>query len=98
MNAKEVIKNNKEEFNALKAKLGEYAEKQGIKFNPDEKAVAGIVKALLRNRKFKGDIYCPCRVITGDKERDKLIVCPCAYHLNEIRELGHCKCSLFWKR
>jgi ferredoxin-thioredoxin reductase catalytic subunit len=94
----ELDENSKIEFESLKEKLGAYAEKQGIKFNDNEKVVDGIINALLRNRKFKGDIYCPCRTFTGDKEKDKFIVCPCAYHLEEIKELGHCKCNLFWKK
>ena len=75
-----------------------YADKAGYKLNPDKKAVEGIIAGLLRNKKFKGDIYCPCRVVTGNKQEDKKIVCPCIYHAGEIELQGHCKCTLFWEK
>lgn len=98
MNSEQQEQQEKEEFQALKKKLESYANEQGIKLNDNEKIVDGIITGLLRNRKFKGDIYCPCRALVGNKERDKLIVCPCAYHISEIKEIGHCKCNLFWKK
>jgi ferredoxin-thioredoxin reductase catalytic subunit len=82
----------------LYEKLKAYADKSNFKLNPNEKAVLGIIRGLLRNKQFKGDIYCPCRVITGNKEEDKKIICPCIYHKDEIKSMGHCKCTLFWKK
>lgn len=73
-----------------------YAAKEGIKLNPNEKVVLGIIRGLLRNKKFKGEIYCPCRMVTGNKEEDKKIICPCIYHKQEIRDMNHCKCTLFF--
>jgi len=82
----------------LREKLQAYADKSGFKLNPNEKVLEGIINGLLRNKKFKGDIYCPCRVVTGNKEEDKKIACPCIYHKDEIKQMGHCKCTLFWKK
>ena len=82
----------------LLAQLQAYADKMGFKLNPNQKALEGIIAGLIRNKKFKGDIYCPCRTITGNKEEDKKIACPCIYHQQEIRDMGHCKCTLFWKK
>jgi len=82
----------------LRKKLQAYADSQNFKLNPNEKAIEGIINGLLRNRKFKGDIYCPCRIVTGNKEEDKKIICPCVYHKDEIKSMGHCKCTLFWKK
>jgi len=82
----------------LLKKMGAYADKAGYKLNPDTKPLEGVINGLLRNKKFKGDIYCPCRVITGNKEEDKKIVCPCIYHQGEIELQGHCKCTLFWAK
>jgi len=80
--------------------IGEYEEyslKNGFKLNPDKKIVEGIVKSLLdRENKF-GEKYCPCRRITGDKEEDKKIICPCIYHKEEIEKDGFCLCRLFVK-
>lgn len=82
----------------LKVKLQAYADSQGFKLNPNEKALEGIILGLLRNKKFKGDIYCPCRLVTGNKEKDKEIVCPCVFHRGEIELQGRCKCTLFWAK
>lgn len=87
----------KEESELLN-KLKSYAKENNFKLNPNEKALLGIIRGLLRNKQFKGEIYCPCRVVTGNKEQDKKIICPCIYHKQEIKEMNHCKCTLFWKK
>ncbi|MDD5192933.1 MAG: ferredoxin-thioredoxin reductase catalytic domain-containing protein [Candidatus Nanoarchaeia archaeon] len=74
-----------------------YAKSVGIKLNSDKKIVEGIIKGLLRNKKEKGELYCPCRRVTGNKEEDKKIICPCIFHLDEIKENGKCHCGLFVK-
>jgi ferredoxin-thioredoxin reductase catalytic subunit len=83
---------------ALKKKLQAYADSQNFKLNENKSALEGIINALLRNKKFKGEIYCPCRIVTGNKEEDKKIICPCVYHQGEIELQGNCKCTLFWKK
>lgn len=72
-----------------------YAEKQGFQLQPDEELLGGIIQGLLENEKKFGHRYCPCRAITGDRLRDARIICPCAYHKEEIRTMGHCLCGLF---
>lgn len=72
-----------------------YAEKKGFEVNPDEERVDEVVKGLaVRQEKF-GKRYCPCRIITGDAEEDRKIICPCVYHEEEVREHGMCHCKLF---
>lgn len=82
----------------LKKKLKAYADSKNLKLNEDEKALEGIIQALLRNKKFRGEIYCPCRIVTGNKEQDKDIICPCVFHRGEIELTGKCKCTLFWAK
>jgi len=79
----------------LKKQLEEHTKKTGIKFNPNEKIVDNVIKRLLINKKEHGEIYCPCRIITGDKEKDKEIICPCVFHRGEIEVQGYCHCNLF---
>ena len=74
-----------------------YAKSRGFRLNPDRKVVEMIIKGLLANEKKHGARYCPCRVVTGDKEEDRKIICPCVYHLDELNEMGHCHCNLFVK-
>ena len=73
----------------------EYARKQGFRLNPDKRVVNGLIEGMLMNEKKFGGRYCPCRLVTGNKEKDKKIICPCIYHKDEIESMGHCHCGLF---
>jgi ferredoxin-thioredoxin reductase catalytic subunit len=75
-----------------------YASSIEIKINPDKKISEGVAEGLLMKKKKFGDIYCPCRIVTKNKEKDKEIVCPCVFHRGEIELEGHCKCNLFVSR
>ena len=75
----------------------EHAEKMGIKINPNETIAGAIIKGLLKNEEKHGARYCPCRRVTGNKEEDKKIICPCVYHMGEIELQGKCHCGLFVK-
>jgi ferredoxin-thioredoxin reductase catalytic subunit len=91
-----------EQFNSkdaeeLEEEIEDYAPKVGIKVNPDAKRVDEVVKGLLAKRAKFGENYCPCRVVTGDKEKDEEIICPCVFHRGEIGLQGHCLCKLFVK-
>jgi len=79
----------------LRKALRRYAESQGFKLNADEKIVDSIIQGLLKNEAKYGYRYCPCRVATGDKVKDAKLICPCAYHRDEIKTMGHCYCGLF---
>jgi len=89
--------NNSTELEKIIQDSKNYAAKQGLRLNPDNKAVERIVKGLLENEKKYGFRYCPCRRVTGDKEADKKNICPCVYHLDEVEKFGHCLCGLFFK-
>ena len=86
------------EGKALLKKMQKYADSQNFKLNENQTALEGIINALLRNKKFKGEIYCPCRIVSGNKKEDEKIICPCVYHQGEIELQGNCKCTLFWKK
>lgn len=81
----------------LKRWSEEYAGKNEFVLNPDEQIVRTIIGGLLRNEDKHGARYCPCRLPSGDREKDKAIICPCVYHKDEIEKDGHCKCRLFVK-
>ncbi len=82
------------EVSELREKSKKYADSVGIMLNPDTNIVDNIISGLLRNKDSKGDLYCPCRLVSGDKE----IVCPCVYHRGEIELQGFCHCRLFVKK
>lgn len=79
----------------LRATLERYAKSQGFQLNPDEKIVDFVIQGLRHNEQKFGYRYCPCRAITGDPEQDKKSICPCTYHKDEIKQMGHCHCGLF---
>lgn len=74
----------------------EYAKKRGFSLNESKKILGAVIKGLAKNREKYGKAYCPCRAITGNSEEDKKNICPCIYHLDEIKKDGHCKCQLFF--
>lgn len=90
------------ELNALvediRARCVEYAEKKGYVLNPDAKHLETILKGLARLKTKYGEEYCPCRVRSGDKEKDRANICPCAFHEKEIEEDGCCHCQLFFRK
>lgn len=73
-----------------------YAKKHGYRLNPEEKRLKGVIKGLAKNKQRFGEQYCPCRIRSGDLEKDKNIICPCIYHDQEIKEEGSCHCNLFF--
>ncbi len=84
-------------YEELLEKSKKHAEEKGIKLNPNPKIVTAILNGLLRNEGEKGAQYCPCRPLTGDKKEDSKKICPCFWHLDEIKKYGHCLCNLFVK-
>lgn len=82
---------------ALKKFCELYAKSQGYKLNPNAKIVDTILEGLLANERKYGYRYCPCRKVTGNKDEDSRIICPCEFHHREIEETGYCACNLFHK-
>lgn len=82
----------------LKNKYIEYSKEKDISLNPNERIVDAIIGGLLNNEEKYGEKYCPCRKVTGNIDEDKKIICPCIYHMDEIKEMGHCHCNLFVKK
>ncbi|MBU0929864.1 MAG: ferredoxin:thioredoxin reductase [Nanoarchaeota archaeon] len=74
-----------------------YAKSKGFKLNPDEIELKTILEGLEKNREKYGFAYCPCRIITDDKIKDRDIICPCVFHRGEIELKGKCLCKLFWE-
>ena len=74
------------------------ARKNGWTLNPDDDHLSIVIRGLVRNKKKFGRPYCPCRLRSGDEERDRAIECPCIYHKDEIAKDGHCHCLLYYKK
>jgi len=86
-----------EKIEKMTKEYEKYADECGFRLNPTKKVVELIVRRLLENKAKLGEQYCPCRRVTGDKNEDEKIICPCVFHKDEIEKLGHCHCMLFVK-
>jgi len=75
-----------------------YAHKQGWITNPDETQLGIVIKGLVRNKTKFGHPYCPCRLRSGDEEKDRAIECPCVYHKEEVANQGFCHCHLYFRK
>lgn len=73
-----------------------YAGKKGFKLNPNEKILFAVIKGLAKNEEKHGYRFCPCRALTGNIQEDVKNICPCVFHLDEIKKDGHCRCTLFY--
>jgi carbon-monoxide dehydrogenase catalytic subunit len=76
----------------------EYAKKAGFALNKDKKQLSYVIKGLKKNEDKYGFRFCPCRVVTGNFDEDRIIICPCIYHKSEIKDMGHCLCRLFFDK
>ncbi|MDL2261056.1 ferredoxin:thioredoxin reductase [Methanimicrococcus sp. OttesenSCG-928-J09] len=74
-----------------------YAAKKGFRLNPDPEELDLVYEGLAKRREQYGAQYCPCRIVLGDKQEDRKIICPCIYHEEEIERDGMCHCALFFK-
>jgi ferredoxin-thioredoxin reductase catalytic subunit len=76
-------------------RIHRHVAESSCRLNPNEKILAALVEGLVKRRERSGDFYCPCRIVTGNRETDKNNVCPCVTHEAEIAETGKCHCGLF---
>ncbi len=70
-------------------------EPKGYYFNKDRERVFDLMAALLFNKERYGYMGCPCRLVSGDKENDRDIICPCVYRTPDVEEYGSCYCNLY---
>lgn len=82
----------------LYEKLKKLQEPKGYYFNKDRELVFELLDALLQNKERYGYMSCPCRLASGDREKDKDIICPCDYREPDVAEYGSCFCQLYVSR
>jgi ferredoxin-thioredoxin reductase catalytic subunit len=79
----------------LYEKLRKIQEPKGYYFNNDKELVFELLDALLANKERYGYMSCPCRLASGDREKDKDIICPCDYREPDVAQYGSCYCQLY---
>jgi len=68
----------------------------GYRFNTESDFVDEVLASELEILEQTGDVYCPCRMRTGDPKEDLKIVCPCIpFYLGQFAAMRKCWCGLF---
>ena len=80
----------------IRERIQAYADSQGFVLNPEIDRLNLVIKGLHNNTVKHGAAYCPCRIRTGNPENDDNIICPCAFHKDEIKQQGFCHCYLLY--
>jgi ferredoxin-thioredoxin reductase catalytic subunit len=75
--------------------LKKVQEPKGYYFSDDTERVSDLMQALLANKERYGYMVCPCRLSTGNREKDRDIICPCVYRTEDVAEYGSCYCNLY---
>jgi ferredoxin-thioredoxin reductase catalytic chain len=83
------------EVEKLYETLKKVQEPKGYFFNKDRERVDDLLSSLLKNMERYGYMCCPCRLASGDREKDKDILCPCVYREPDVKEFGSCYCNLY---
>jgi nitrite reductase/ring-hydroxylating ferredoxin subunit/ferredoxin-thioredoxin reductase catalytic subunit len=80
----------------LKEFMAPFADRLGYKFNTETEFVDEVLESELEILADTGDIYCPCRIRSGDPKEDYKIVCPCIpFFRDEFAAIQKCWCGLF---
>lgn len=80
----------------LKRYMEPFAARLGYKFNTETEFVDEVLASELEILDSDGDVYCPCRVRTGDPKEDLRIICPCIpFHADRFAAIQKCWCGLF---
>ena len=83
------------EIKKLYEMLKKSQEEKGYFFNKDKDRVFELLEALVVNKERYGYMACPCRLASGDRNKDKDILCPCEYRNPDVKEFGSCYCNLY---
>jgi len=80
----------------LKAYMGPFVESLGYRFNTETDFVDEVLASEIEILEATGDVYCPCRIRTGNPKEDVEIICPCIpFHREQFAAIRKCWCGLF---
>jgi len=83
------------EVETLYETLKKAQEPKGYYFSTDKERVHDLLDGLLVNKKRYGYMSCPCRWASGDRQKDRDIICPCVYREEDVETYGSCYCNLY---
>jgi ferredoxin-thioredoxin reductase catalytic subunit/glutaredoxin len=68
----------------------------GYKFTPDVQEAEFLLEQVARNEAAHGMPFCPCKILSGDRDQDLKTVCPCIpFHRKHFDSMKRCWCGLF---
>lgn len=73
----------------------EEIEKAGYYANPDVEFVEMLLENINTNNERYGYPACPCRLASGEREKDLDLICPCDYRDADLNDYGFCFCALY---
>lgn len=76
-------------------KFKKEAEDYGYNVSPDVEFVEMLLENIDVNIERYGYGACPCRLASGDKEKDLDLICPCDYRDDDLNDFGACFCALY---
>lgn len=76
-------------------KLDRMARASGYNLNTDMKMTLNLCEGLATNLERYGYMACPCRLASGEREKDLDIICPCDYRDEDLHDYGACYCALY---
>lgn len=76
-------------------RLKKINEPKGYYFNYDKERTFELLRGLQTNKKRYGYMACPCRLASGDRHKDRDIICPCTYREPDFKEYSSCYCGLY---
>lgn len=80
----------------LKQYMEPFATSLGYKFNTESEFVDEILASEIQILASAGDVFCPCRIRTGNPKEDVKIVCPCIpFYRQQFAGMRKCWCGLF---
>ena len=79
----------------LYERMKKVQEPKGYYFNRNMETTFELIEGLLQNKSRYGYMGCPCRLLSGDRQNDRDIICPCVYSIPDIAEYGSCYCNLY---
>ena len=86
------------EVQKLYEMLKKSQEPKGFYFSNNKEMVFELLQGLIDNKSRYGYMCCPCRLASGDRKKDKDIMCPCIYREEDVQNYGSCYCNLYVSR
>ena len=80
----------------LKAYMEPFVAHLGYKLNTESEFVDAVLESEIEILERDGDVYCPCRLRSGDPKEDVKIICPCIpFYADQFAAMRKCWCGLF---